>query len=289
MPVARKRLKTVFRWKTFVTPAGVFFLFVVFYFNFPVPVASQELPPLWPDAAGIEEFLKKAKITKREKVGEGITKPEKVTLERDGKTMHAIFKKVDEEYDSWRFEIAAYRLDRLLELGMVPPTVERSIRGRKGCLQLWVTGVTMEKYEGVPPDPEFWRRQVSLMWIFDDLIANIDRHLNNAIVSPEYRLILIDNSKTFRPFRKLLNDLNGPGTGTHAKYWFTEYDKERARYPTSYPVGFVERLRELSDKQIKKALKGYIWGYKKDLVLKRRKIILERLAEMGPAVLVPNR
>jgi hypothetical protein len=271
-----------------MTRAGVFFI-VVFFFNLPAPGASQELPPLWPDAAEIEEFLKEAEITKREKIGEGITKPEKVTLERDGKIMHAIFKKVDSTYDSWRFEVAAYRLDRLLELGMVPPTVKRSVRGRRGCLQLWITGVTMEKYEGAPPDPELWRRQVSLMWIFDDLIANIDRHLNNAIVSPEYRLILIDNSKTFRPLRKLLNDLNGPRTATHAAYWFTDYDKERALYPTSYPKGFVERLRALSDKQIKKTLSGYVWGYKKDLVLKRRKIILERLAEMGPGVLVPSR
>jgi hypothetical protein len=244
---------------------------------------------MWPDAEEIEEFLKKAKVTKREKIGEGITNPERATLERDGVVRYAIFKKVDKKHDSWRFEVAAYQLDRLLGLGMVPPTVERSVKGRKGCLQLWVTGTTMDKYDGTPPDPEFWRRQVSMMWVFDDLIANIDRHLNNAMVSPEFRLILIDNSKTFRIFKKLLNDMNGPGTGTHARFWFTEYDKDRARYPTTYPMDFVERLRGLTDKEIKKAMGKYVWGYNKDLVLERRKIIMARLAEMGQSVLVQNR
>ena len=28
--------------------------------------------------------------------------------------------------DSWRYNVAAYRLDRLLELGMIPPSVERN-------------------------------------------------------------------------------------------------------------------------------------------------------------------
>lgn len=251
--------------------------------------SAQEQAPLWPDAVEIEHFLKEAEKTERVKLGTGITKPEKVTLEMDGKTRHAIFKKVDKKHDNWRYEIAAYQLDKLLGLGMVPPTVERSVGGRKGCLQLWVTGETMENCESTPPDTEAWRRQVSLMWLFDDLIGNIDRHLNNAMVSPTFRLMLIDNSKTFGSYRRLLNDLNGPGTGTHARFWFTPYDETRQRYPTTYPADIVERLRSLTKKQVKKALGRYIWGYNRDLVLKRRQIILDRLNDMGAAVMVQNR
>jgi hypothetical protein len=246
---------------------------------------AQETVAVWPNGEEIEYFLKEAKITERKEIGTGITKPEKFTLELDGVVRHAVFKKVDKRHDSWRFEVAAYELDKLLGLGMVPPTVKRKSKGRKGCLQLWVTGTTMQDFEGEMPDPEDWRRQVSIMWLFDDLIANIDRHLNNAMVSPDYRLILIDNSKTFRQNRKLLNDLNGAGTGTHARFWGVPYDKERIRYPTSYPAEFIEKLRSLTDKQIKKSLRGVL-GYNKDLVIKRRKIILERLAEMGETVLV---
>jgi hypothetical protein len=190
--------------------------------------------------------------------------------------------------DNWRHEIAAYRLDKLLGLGMVPPTVERNVGGRKGCLQLWVTGVTLDQYEGTLLDSEAWRRQISLMWLFDDLIANIDRHLNNAMISPDHRLMLIDNSKSFGGYRKLLNNLNGPGIGTHARFWFIPYDENRQGYPTSYPADILERLRSLTKKQIKKAIGRYVRGYNRDLIWKRRQIILERLNEMGPAVVVQN-
>jgi hypothetical protein len=235
----------------------------------------------WPDREEIEHFLREAKITERKKIGEGITNPEKVTLELDGVVRNAIFKKVDKDHDSWRSEVAAYELDKLLGLGMVPPTVPRSVKGRKGCLQLWVTGTVMAKFEGEFPDVETWREQVSVMWLFDDLTANIDRHLNNAMVSPDFNLILIDNSKTFRYQKSLLNDLNGSGTGTHAKFWSVAYDAGRERYETRYPTSFVERLRNLSEDEIKDVLKPYVWGRNRELVLERRVLILRRLDELG--------
>jgi hypothetical protein len=246
----------------------------------PGALAAQSLPPLWPNAEEIEGFLKNADVVDRVKLGTGITNPEKVTLELDGKTAYAIFKSVDKDSDNWRYEIAAYELDKLLGLGMVPPTVERRIGGRKGGLQHWVTGITMEKTEELSGDMEVWRQQVSVMWLFDDLIANIDRHLNNAMVSPDERLILIDNSKTFRSYRELLNDLDSNGTGTHARFWGVPYDQNRDRYPTHYPRAFVERLRAVSDDEIKGAIKRYIWGYDQKLVLQRRELILSRLDEM---------
>jgi hypothetical protein len=253
--------------------------------------ASQDQETLWPNGAEIEHFLKKAKITERVKIGTGVTKPEKATLELDGETRHAIFKKVDKKHDNWRYEVAAYHLDKLLGLGMVPPTVERNVGGRKGCLQLWVTGVTMQKYEDTPPDIEAWRRQISIMWLFDDLIGNIDRHLNNAMVSPDYRLMLIDNSKSFGSLRRLLNDLNGAGTGTHARFWMTPFDKDRQRYPTNYSHSqdFLGRIRGLTKKQLKKGIGRYIWGYNRGLILKRQQMIVERLNEMGTAVMVQSR
>ena len=216
-----------------------------------------------------------------EKIGTGVTNPEKVTLELDGVLRHAVFKRVDKNHDSWRSEVAAYQLDKLLNLGMVPPTVARRIGGRKGCLQLWVTGVTMKKFDETFPDVENWRDQVSVMWLFDDLIANIDRHLNNAMVSPDFRLMLIDNSKTFRYEKSLLNNLHGPGTGTHARFWDVDYDENRDRFPTRYPPHLVERLRSLTDKEIKSALKKYIWGRNRQLVLDRRQLILNRLDSMA--------
>ncbi len=251
-----------------------------------VPVAAQEAvknDALWPDREKLEHFLRKAKITERKKIGTGITNPQKVTLEMDGVVMNGVYKKVDEKHDSWRNEIAAYELDKLLGLAMVPPTVKRSIRGRKGCLQLWVTGTVMNEYEESFPDMDAWHQQVSVMWLFDDLIANIDRHLNNAMVSPGKRLMLIDNSKTFRIEKRLLNDLNGVGTGTHARFWGVEYDADRERYDTHYPPELIERLRTISKDDIKKALKKFVWGRNRGLVSDRLELILARIDSMGQA------
>jgi hypothetical protein len=253
---------------------------VLFFAVAIAPLAGQTLKPLWPDAEEIEHFLKKAKVVERKKIGSGITNPEKMTLELDGVTRHAVYKRVDQSYDSWQFEVAAYHIDRLLGLGHVPPTVERSIGGRKGCLQLWVEGITLAKFEGTPPDLDAWRTQVSVMWLFDDLIANIDRHMNNAIVTPDYGLAFIDNSKTFRSHDELLNDLNRGATGTHARYWLVPYDKDRREYATRYPEAVVERLRALTKQEIKKALSPHVYGNAVDRLLKRRELILARLEEM---------
>jgi hypothetical protein len=217
-------------------------------------------------------------------IGTGVAKPQRLTLELDGVVRRACFKKIDvKEQDSWRHEIAAYELDKLLGLGRVPPTVERVVGGRKGSVQLWVTGLTMEDWDGRFPDIEGWRDQVSVMWLFDDLVG----HLNNALVSPEHRLILIDNSKTFRYEKTLRNDLNARGTGTHARFWGVDFDASRERYPTRYPRDLVERLRALTDDQIKDAIKRYVWGSPQRLVLRRREMILERLDAMGPEVVRP--
>jgi hypothetical protein len=247
------------------------------------PASAQDLSPLWPNADEIEHFLKRAKVVEKKKIGSGVTKPEKVTLEMDGVTRNAVFKKVEQSYDSWRFEVAAYELDKLLGLGRVPPTVERSIGGRKGCLQLWVDGTTLANFQGTPSDRDLWCLQVSMMWLFDDLIANIDRHMNNAIVTADYRLAFIDNSKTFRHHDTLLNDLNRGATGTHARYWLVPYEKDRQSYPTRYSPRIIERLRTLTEKEIKRAISPHVYGQNVDRVLERRDLILKRLDELAAA------
>ena len=40
--------------------------------------------------------------------------------------------------ESYKAEIAAYRLDRLLDLHMVPPIVERELDGRTGAAVMWI-------------------------------------------------------------------------------------------------------------------------------------------------------
>ena len=104
----------------------------------------------------VEQFLKKARFVAREPLGSGVTGSLKVTLELDGKSQFAVLKTVDQKrpgaqlnakgeieidfQDSWRTEVAAYELDKLLGLGMVPATIERTspYENKPASLQLWV-------------------------------------------------------------------------------------------------------------------------------------------------------
>lgn len=234
----------------------------------------------WQEAGHLEEFLQEAKIVGRAEVGTGYTNPVKVTLELDGERHQAIFKKIDMPDDSWRHEVAAYELDKLLGMGMVPPTVKRKDKGRLGCLQLWVEGATMETLVGAPPDLDVWRQQVSAMWLFDYLTANNDRHVNNALASPDYRLLMIDNSRAFGPYGIPLRAMNEGGGATRALFWMIDFDPDLEHFPTSYRPELVERVRSLSDVELKAALGTYIDKPVRRQILERRDSILETIEGM---------
>ncbi|MGH9323120.1 MAG: hypothetical protein ACRD3V_24940, partial [Vicinamibacteria bacterium] len=75
-------------------------------------------------------------------------------------------------------------------------------------------------------------------------------------------------------------DLNASGTGTHARFWAVEYDAARERYQTRYPDFLIQRLRSVTEDEIKDAIKPYIWGQNRSLVLERRELILKRVDEI---------
>ena len=107
------------------------------------------------------EFLHTAKVLGRperfDSVGDH--RSVRVTLTDGTRTLRAVFKDEDTNHmifhfadgkvltgvkDSYRHEIAAYELDVLLKLGIVPPCVKRSIRGDIGSLCIWVENAMTE-------------------------------------------------------------------------------------------------------------------------------------------------
>ena len=174
----------------------------------------------------IERFLATARVTAMEDIGVGITRPERATLELDGVTHLAAFKDVDDPLepggtqmadgsiiaslqDSYRLEVAAYVVDRIIGLGMVPATIERRIRGHTGSLAWWVESKMTEAgriNQGIaPPDPEAWNREVLKLRLFDQLIYNIDRNLDNLLITEDFEIRLIDHSRSFQSFAELRN------------------------------------------------------------------------------------
>jgi hypothetical protein len=175
------------------------------------PVAAAE------GDAETEAFLLEAEVVSMRALLSGISAPSRVVLDLDGEERNAIFKSVnvapgDVERardarrgftDSFRYEIAAYRLDRLLGLGMVPVTVFRNIAATPGSLQIWIEDnineeTRLAREEG-PGDPAVVDPQLERMRFFDYLIANEDRNEWNLLYTPEdWRLHLIDHSRSFR-------------------------------------------------------------------------------------------
>jgi hypothetical protein len=114
----------------------------------------------------------------------------------------------DGYWESYKAEIAAYELDKLLRLDMVPPAVEREVNGETGAAVMWIEGVKSVKETGgkVPSGPA-WDTPIRRMLMFDNLIGNPDRNAGNILIGLPGELILIDHSRAFTDDRQLLRKI----------------------------------------------------------------------------------
>jgi hypothetical protein len=174
-----------------------------------------------------ERFLRTAPIAKIENIQQGVTRPRRVFFEPGGPAAGAAIKSIrpsrfGDFYDSYRSEVAAYELDKLLGLDLVPPTVERQVGIELVSVQLWVENcVSYKSVMGKPrPEPARWARQLRRMIVFDNLIYNVDRNEGNMLIDPVGNLILIDHSRAFdgrtamrMPFDKNMTAIDRPFLG----------------------------------------------------------------------------
>ncbi len=99
-------------------------------------------------------------------------------------------------------ELAAYKLDRMLQLGMIPVTVRRKIAGTQGTLQFVPVG-TMTELERVATGqgahaPCSLAKQTGAMHVFDALINNSARTPSSMLYSREdLSLMLVDHDRSF--------------------------------------------------------------------------------------------
>ena len=181
----------------------------------PVPALSDE---------EMEVFLKTAPVIARRKSDLGTTAPVRATLS-DGKLEHDaqiqcvdIYKPVwkgaegtvEKNFrDSWKYNVAAYRLSKLLGIGMVPMSVERTVDEKQCSVTWWVDNVWLVEVErrdkGIkPPATDAWVNQLNTIRVFDQLIANSDRNQGNLLITPEWKVWMIDHTRGFRLQKTLL-------------------------------------------------------------------------------------
>ncbi len=168
----------------------------------------------WVDReAELEEYLKKAPVANMKDIPIGVTRPRRAYLEPGGPIESMTWKVIPPGnsngfWESYKSEIAAYELNKLLGMGMIPPTVERQVKGDTGAAIMWASPTkSFKDLGGVPQPPgryvaEF-TRQIIRAKMFDNLIANKDPNLGNWLVDEDWHLILIDHTRSFTNMNSL--------------------------------------------------------------------------------------
>jgi hypothetical protein len=175
--------------------------------------AAKACANIWQKrTAEFEVYLKTAKVEKVEKIPIGVTKPTRAYLEAGGLASSFAWKPLrpgmqDGYFESYKSEVAAYELDKLLGLNMVPVVVERRVNNDLGAAVLWVEGVRSWESVQPLPKPATWGFQLARMKMFDDLISNSDRNKGNLLVDTDWHIYLIDHSRAFVTDIKLPQEL----------------------------------------------------------------------------------
>jgi hypothetical protein len=178
----------------------------------PVPTAVIESARPWlGHEQQVEEHLRRAVITRMEDIGTGVTRPRRAYLMPSEPVASLVWKVLppgrrNGYWESYKSEIAAYELDRLLGMRMVPPVVERQIDNQTGAAVMWVSGrKSVKELGGKVPSSAEWGKPIRQMQMFDNLIRNIDRNAGNILIGQPGDIVLIDHSRAFTTDKKLQN------------------------------------------------------------------------------------
>ena len=247
--------------------------------------APAPTPALSPEA--IEAFLLKARVSNLRDAGSGVTNSRRATL-TDGQLTHdAHIQTVDIAQqvfqagrntelnfkDTYRYNIAGYRVAKLIGLTTVPMSVERNIEGKIAAVTWWVDDVQMDekdrmKTKAQGPAPVRTSKQIQIMRIWDELIQNRDRNQGNILWTHDWTMWLIDHTRAFRLNTNLLKPEQ-----------LSRCDR-----------GLLERLRAVTPESLAQAVGSSLTKPEQEALLARRDKIIkhydERIARLGELVVL---
>ena len=248
-------------------------------------VAAAPAPQLTVEQ--MKDFLKTAKIVRSRSTSKGVTAPKRLTLTNGTITNDAVFQSVDESkmvaqlsgggrgsttemnfVDSYRYNLAAFALAELLGLEyMMPVYVERRWAGATGSVGWWVTTLMDEgerlKKKVQPPNPTDWNYQMYRMRVFTALVRDTDRNLTNVLITPDWKVMMIDFSRAFRLQPELM------------------HNKDLARMDRK----LMAKLETLDRPAVKAAVGDWLTNGELDAVMKRRDLLVAHfkglIAQLG--------
>lgn len=264
-----------------------FSLFIVFTL---VGVAAR---PAWAQAAPaaaapeltrdqMRDFLLHARVIRSKEIGTGVTHPSRLTL-TDGTITHdAAFQAIDEKkavanltgsgggpavefnfVDAWRYNLAAQALAGMVGLeSMMPVHVERTYNRKTGSLSWWVS-VMMDEGQRLkagtkPPDNNDWNNQMYRMRVFAALLRDTDRNLGNVLITPQWKIMMIDFTRAFRLQSQLPNPKD-----------LTKCDRV-----------LLGKIEALTAPSIKTAVGEYLTKSEIEAVLKRRDLLVTHYRDL---------
>ena len=225
-------------------------------------ISPQELS----EQAELERFLKAAEISEISKGAMGGRSDSwRVELKLNTTFKKGVFKFIDRARplrlaQSYKYELAAYELSKLLGIDIIPPVVPKTVDKQKGSLQIFMENCITEdkrrpkKLE--PPNPKAFNNALEEINVFENLtycpredLGDILIHLNT------WRVYRVDFMEAFDPLPELLPDV------------------ELSRCS----IRLYKSLQNVSPKSINLTLSPYLNAAEIASLLERRALILKRL------------
>jgi hypothetical protein len=250
------------------------------------PLFSGDAPKLTFDQ--MEAFLHDGQIVSIKGISTGVTSSRRAKLTHGAVEHDAHVQCIDESKatfqgsqgtelnfrDTWKYNVAGYRLGRTLGLDMIPVSVERKIEGKNCAVTWWIDNSMMEidrvKKKLNSPHLDEWNREMHIVRVFDQLIYNTDRNLQNLLIDPEWRIWMIDHTRAFRLYTTLKEKKN-----------LVRCDRK-----------LLENLRALDTEKLS-TLKPYVTDQEIKGVLGRRNLIVkffeDQIKEKGEAAVLYDR
>jgi serine/threonine protein kinase len=235
------------------------------------------------DRPQMEEFLSQGRIGKLQRLSTGVTVSSRAIVTWQGASHDAHVQTVDTYFgggsrvsnrsDRYAYNVAAYRLDKLLDLDLVPVSVVRAVNAKPAAVTWWIDDVAMmelerRKLQLEPPRPRVkeWNDQMYRAFAFHELISNADFNQTNVLITSEWRLWLVDFTRAFRSYRKL----DQPNR-------FLRIDR-----------GLYDALARLDEQTLRREMKGLLSVSQIRSLLARRDLMLAFLEERAASRAVPS-